>query len=262
MYLRLSLASAIQQQVRHGQASVATLSSLTPLPIGDPDNIQVGESVIAIGNPFGLEGSVTSGIVSQKGRLFPSQAGYPISNMIQIDVAINPGNSGGALINMDGEVVGVTTGTISNNGGVTGVGFAIPISRVIKVVPTLIEQGTVQHPWVGIAGVGLNRALADDLGLESPVGLLITFVASGSPADDAGLRARGDFVIRNGQELPGQGDVIVAVDGISIHKIDDLIAYIDENKETGDQLSFTIFRDGEEISVTLILGIRPSPNLN
>ncbi|MCZ6648577.1 MAG: PDZ domain-containing protein, partial [Thaumarchaeota archaeon] len=210
----------------------------------------------------GLDGSVTSGIVSQKGRLFPSQAGYPISNMIQIDVAINPGNSGGALINMDGEVVGVTTGTISNNGGFTGVGFAIPISRVIKVIPILIEQGSVEHPWVGIAGVGVNRALADELGLERPSGLLITFVASGSPAAEAGLRARGDFVIKNGQELPGEGDVLVAVDGIIIHQLDDLITYIDEHKDVGEELSFTILRDGKEITITLTLGVRPTPNLN
>ena len=236
--------------------------SLTPLPIGDSDIIQVGESVIAIGNPFGLDGSVTSGIVSQKGRLFPSQAGYPISNMIQIDVAINPGNSGGALINMDGEVVGVTTGTISNNGGFTGVGFAIPINRVIKVIPILIEQGSVEHPWVGIAGVGVNRALADELGLERPTGLLITFVASGSPAAEVGLRARGDFVIKDGQEVPGEGDVLLDVDGIIIHQPDDLITHIDENKEVGEELSFTIFRDGGEVSVALILGVRPTPNLS
>ncbi|MEE9283163.1 MAG: trypsin-like peptidase domain-containing protein [Nitrososphaerales archaeon] len=236
--------------------------SLTPLPIGDSDIIQVGESVIAIGNPFGLDGSVTSGIVSQKGRLFPSQAGYPISNMIQIDVAINPGNSGGALINMDGEVVGVTTGTISNNGGFTGVGFAIPINRVIKVIPILIEQGSIEHPWVGIAGVGVNRALADELGLERPFGLLITFVASGSPAAEVGLRARGDFVIKDGQEVPGEGDVLLDVDGIIIHQPDDLITYIDENKEVGEELSFTIFRDGGEVSVTLTLGVRPTPNLS
>ncbi len=236
--------------------------SLTPLPIGDSDIIQVGESVIAIGNPFGLDGSVTSGIVSQKGRLFPSQAGYPISNMIQIDVAINPGNSGGALINMDGEVVGVTTGTISNNGGFTGVGFAIPINRVIKVIPILIEQGSIEHPWVGIAGVGVDRALADELGLERPFGLLITFVASGSPAAEVGLRARGDFVIKDGQEVPGEGDVLLDVDGIIIHQPDDLITYIDENKEVGEELSFTIFRDGGEVSVTLTLGVRPTPNLS
>lgn len=236
--------------------------SLTPLPIGDSDSIQVGESVIAIGNPFGLDGSVTSGIVSQKGRLFPSQAGYPISNMIQIDVAINPGNSGGALINMDGEVVGVTTGTISNNGGFSGVGFAIPINRVIKVIPILIEQGSIEHPWVGIAGVGVNRALADELGLERPFGLLITFVASGSPAAEAGLRARSDFVIKNGQEVPGEGDVLVAVDGIIIHQLDDLINYVDENKEAGEELSFTIFRDGRDITITLILGVRPTHHLS
>ncbi len=236
--------------------------SLTPLTTGDSDIIQVGESVIAIGNPFGLDGSVTSGIVSQKGRLFPSQAGYPISNMIQIDVAINPGNSGGALINMDGEVVGVTTGTISNNGGFTGVGFAIPINRVIKVIPILIEQGSIEHPWVGIAGVGVNRALADELGLERPFGLLITFVASGSPAAEVGLRARGDFVIKDGQEVPGEGDVLLDVDGIIIHQPDDLITHIDENKEVGEELSFTIFRDGGEVSVTLTLGVRPTPNLS
>ncbi len=233
--------------------------SLQPLPIGSSIDLKVGEPVIAIGNPFGLAGSVSSGIVSQKGRLFPSQAGYPISNMIQIDAAINPGNSGGPLINMQGEVVGVTTGTISNVGGFTGIGLAIPSDRVSWVIPALIEQGSAEHPWIGIGGLSVDTAIAEAMNLDRTMGLLVTFIVPDSPAEQARLRAGDQLALIRGIQIPIGGDVIVAVDGNAIVLFDDLIAYIDENKSPGDEIILTIIRDGREMEISLILGIRPPP---
>ncbi len=233
--------------------------SLTPLPLGDSNNIRVGEPVIAIGNPFGFSGSVSSGIVSQKGRLFPSQGGYSISNMIQIDVPINPGNSGGPLINMRGEVVGITTGAITNTGAFSGVGFAIPASTSARVVPDLIQNGFYEHPWIGVAGLNIDRSIADVMNLDLTRGFLITLIFPGSPALEGGLRAGGERSIIGGNSINIGGDVIIAVDGRDVFRLDDIISYIDENKRPADDVVFTVIRDGRERDITVILGVRPPP---
>ncbi|MEE9282518.1 MAG: trypsin-like peptidase domain-containing protein, partial [Nitrososphaerales archaeon] len=233
--------------------------SLTPLPLGNSNDIRVGEPVIAIGNPFGFSGSVSSGIVSQKGRLFPSQGGYSISNMIQIDVPINPGNSGGPLINMRGEVVGITTGAITNTGAFSGVGFAIPASTSARVVPDLIQNGFYEHPWIGVAGLNIDRSIADVMNLELTRGFLITLIFPGSPALQGGLRAGGERSIIGGNSINIGGDVIIAVDGRDVFRLDDIISYIDENKRPADDVVFTVIRDGRERDITVILGVRPPP---
>ncbi len=233
--------------------------SLTPLPLGNSNDIRVGEPVIAIGNPFGFSGSVSSGIVSQKGRLFPSQGGYSISNMIQIDVPINPGNSGGPLINMRGEVVGITTGAITNTGAFSGVGFAIPASAAARVVPDLIQNGFYEHPWIGVAGLNIDRSIADVMNLDLTRGFLITLIFPGSPALEGGLRAGGERSIIGGNSINIGGDVIIAVDGRDVFRLDDIISYIDENKRPADDVVFTVIRDGRERDITVILGVRPPP---
>ena len=233
--------------------------SLTPLPLGNSNDIRVGEPVIAIGNPFGFSGSVSSGIVSQKGRLFPSQGGYSISNMIQIDVPINPGNSGGPLINMRGEVVGITTGAITNTGAFSGVGFAIPASAAARVVPDLIRNGLYEHPWIGVAGLNIDRSIADVMNLDLTRGFLITLIFPGSPALEGGLRAGGERSIIGGNSINIGGDVIIAVDGRDVFRLDDIISYIDENKRPADDVVFTVIRDGRERDITVILGVRPPP---
>lgn len=234
--------------------------SLTPLPLGDSSDIRVGEPVIAIGNPFGFSGSVSSGIVSQKGRLFPSQGGYSISNMIQIDVPINPGNSGGPLINMRGEVVGITTGAITNTGAFSGVGFAIPASTSARVVPDLILNGFYEHPWIGVAGLNIDKSIAEVMNLDRTRGFLITLIFPGSPAVEGGLRAGNERSIIEGNSINLGGDVIIAVDGRDVYQLDDIISYIDENKRPADDVVFTIIRDGRERDITVMLGVRPPPS--
>ncbi len=238
---------------------IDSLISLTPLPLGDSNDIRVGEPVIAIGNPFGFSGSVSSGIVSQKGRLFPSQGGYSISNMIQIDVPINPGNSGGPLINMRGEVIGITTGAITNTGAFSGVGFAIPASTSRRVVPELIQNGFYEHPWIGVAGLDIDKSIAEVMNLDRNRGFLITLIFPGSPALEGGLRAGSERIIIGGNSINIGGDVIIAVDGRDVFQLDDIISYIDENKRPADDVIFTVIRDGREKDITVMLGVRPPP---
>ena len=160
---------------------------LQPISLGDSSNLRVGEPIAAIGNPFGLSGSMTSGIVSQLGRLLPSGAGYSIPDVIQTDAAINPGNSGGPLLNMRGEIVGINTAIQSATGEFTGVGFAVPSQTVAKIVPVLIQDGEYRHPWIGISGRDIDPDLAQVLKLNDAVGFLVIMVVPDSPAEKAGL---------------------------------------------------------------------------
>ncbi|MEO2221272.1 MAG: trypsin-like peptidase domain-containing protein, partial [Nitrosopumilus sp.] len=160
----------------------ADLKLLHPLSLGDSSNLKVGETITAIGNPFGLSGSMTSGIISQMGRLLPSDSGFSIPDVIQTDAAINPGNSGGPLLNMRGEVVGINTAIQSTTGEFTGVGFAIPSQTVAKIVPTLISEGEYKHPWIGISGRDIDPDTANVLGLKDTLGFLIITVVEDSPA--------------------------------------------------------------------------------
>jgi len=231
---------------------------LHPLQIGDSSQLHVGEQVAAIGNPFGLSGSMTSGIVSQMGRLLPSQdSGFSIPDVIQTDAAINPGNSGGPLLNMKGQVVGINTAIQSISGGNTGVGFAIPSNTAIKIVPSLIEDGEYHHPWIGISGRDIDPDLARVLELKDAKGFLIITVVDGSPADKAGLKGMTATQVIDGKEYPADGDIIISVDDKEVRKISDILIHLQREKSVGDTMVLGVVRDGEFMHIFLTLVERP-----
>jgi len=231
---------------------------LHPLQIGDSSLLQVGEQVAAIGNPFGLSGSMTSGIVSQIGRLLPSQnTGFSIPDVIQTDAAINPGNSGGPLLNMRGQVIGINTAIQSITGEFVGIGFAVPSNTVSKIVPTLIEEGKYPHPWIGIVGQDIDPDLAKVLDLKQAKGFLVITVVDGSPADKAGLKGVSQTQIINGEEYPADGDIIIWVDDKEVRKISDILIHLQREKSVGDEMVLGILRDGDFMHLTLKLVERP-----
>jgi S1-C subfamily serine protease len=238
----------------------ADLSLLHPLSIGDSSNLKVGEQIAAIGNPFGLSGSMTAGIISQLGRLLPTESNYQIPDVIQTDAAINPGNSGGPLLNMRGEIVGINTAIQSATGEFTGVGFSIPSQTVAKIVPTLIEKGEYEHPWIGIAGRDIDPDMASALNLKDAVGFLVITVVEDGPAFQAGLIGSEKTIEVNGVNYPVGGDVILAVDGKEVRKIDDILVHLQRAKSVGDEMVLEILRDGRTTNVTITLDARPNGN--
>lgn len=237
---------------------------LVPVELGSSTDLLVGQTVVAIGSPFGLENTMTIGIVSAIGRSLPaglSEDGGVYSNplIIQTDAAINPGNSGGPLLNSAGEVVGVNTAIRSQSGVNSGIGFAVPVSTVRRIIPQIIETGEVNYPYLGISG--LSQLSLADIALEYdlPVteGVLITDVTSGSGAADAGLRG-GDRTV-NFNEVPVVlgGDIIVAANGVPIRNFDELIGYLVSNTSVGDTITLTIIREGDVQDVDVVLGARP-----
>lgn len=242
---------------------------LPPLPLANSSSLRIGESVVAIGNPFGLSGSMTQGIVSGLGRLLPSNenqdnfagpgSSFSIPNIIQTDAAINPGNSGGPLIDTQGRVVGINTAIFSNTGVYSGVGFAIPSNTISKVATSLIQNGSYHHPYIGIVGLSLIPDLSKQIGLNQTKGFLITSITKGSPADKSGLRAGSTTTTINGRDVEVGGDIILKIDNRDVSKIDDILAYLESQKHVGDKVHFTILRDNEIKELDLILGDRPSP---
>ena len=238
----------------------ADLGLLHPLSLGDSSNLKVGETIAAIGNPFGLSGSMTSGIVSQLGRLLPSGNGYSIPDVIQTDAAINPGNSGGPLLNMRGDIVGINTAIQSTTGEFTGVGFAVPSQTIAKIVPTLIEKGEYKHPWIGISGRDIDPDLAKVLELKEAVGFLVVTVVDDSPASKAGLIGSDKTIEADGISYAVGGDIIIAVDGIDVRKIDDILIHLQRAKSIGDEMILEILRDGRTTNITVVLDERPNGN--
>jgi S1-C subfamily serine protease len=239
----------------------ASSDALFPLPVGDSSKLKVGEQIAAIGNPFGLSGSMTSGIVSQLGRLLPSQdRGFQIPDIIQTDAAINPGNSGGPLLNMRGEVIGINTAIQSESGEFAGVGFAIPSRTVQKIVPTLIETGVYHHPWVGISGRDIDPDLAQILNLRDARGFLVINVLDDSPAQKAGIRGMTEIKEVDGVRYQVGGDIILAVDGKIVRKIDDILIHLQREKSVGDQMVLQILRDGKATDIVITLEERPNSN--
>jgi len=231
---------------------------LHPLQIGDSSQLRIGEQVAAIGNPFGLSGSMTSGIVSQMGRLLPSQdSGFSIPDVIQTDAAINPGNSGGPLLNMKGHVIGINTAIQSITGEFVGIGFAVPSNTVSKIVPVLIEDGKYHHPWIGITGQDIDPDLAQALGLKQAKGFMIITVVDGSPADKAGLKGRTITLETGGKEYPAGGDIIISVDDKEVRKISDILIHLQREKSVGDTMVLGVLRDGEFMHISLELVERP-----
>ena len=231
---------------------------LHPLEIGDSSTLKVGEPVAAIGNPFGLSGSMTSGIVSQIGRLLPSHdTGFSIPNVIQTDAAINPGNSGGPLLNMNGKVMGINTAIQSGTGQSAGIGFAVPSNTISKVVPVLITEGKYSHPWIGISGQDINPDLAKIRNLNHSKGFLIVTVIPDSPAEMAGLKGVSEIEKIDNKEYPKDGDIIISVDGKEVRKISDILIHLQEEKSVGDEMILGIIRNGEQMDIILTLIVRP-----
>jgi len=233
---------------------------LLPLPLGDSSQLQVGQQVAAIGNPFGLSGSMTTGIISQLHRLLPLQevGGFSIPDVIQTDAAINPGNSGGPLLDLKGAVVGVNSAITSGTGEFAGVGFAIPSNTVKKIVPSLIKDGKYRHPWLGVSGTDIVPEIAEALHLEEPKGFLVIDVVADSPADKYGIKGGGKQVTLDGRQIRLGGDVIVAIDDAPVRKIDDILVYMQREKSVGDEVVLSIIRDGAPMKITAVLDERPS----
>lgn len=213
--------------------------------MGESASLQVGQQVLAIGNPFGLTHTMTSGIVSSLGRSIKSRAGYIIDEVIQTDAAINPGNSGGPLIDTSGHMIGITTSIFTTSGGNIGIGFAVPVTTVQRVIGDLIRYGKVRRPWIGIYGQDVTPQLATYLDLPSTGGVLVAYVEPGSSADQAGLRG-GDHRVRIGRyRIILGGDLIVRVNDRTVSGMSDLTSYL-LNRRPGDTVLFTLYRDGKE----------------
>jgi len=237
----------------------APAGQLQPISLGDSAGLRVGQRAIAIGNPFGFEHTVTTGIISSLGRVIPQDSGYSIARMIQTDAAINPGNSGGPLLDSQGRVIGVNTLLYSRSGASSGVGFAVPANTVKRIVPELIARGRYDHPWLGVRGQTLNRRLAESMGLDTSRGALIGEVVKGGPADRAGLLGSTTQVEIPGYSVPvgAGGDVIVALDDCVVNSFDDLITCL-EDKHVGQVVEISILRDGEYRTAKVTLQKRPA----
>ena len=232
---------------------------IPPLKAANSSALQVGEQVIAIGNPFGLSGTLTSGVVSQMGRVLPNDiTGYSISNIIQTDAAINPGNSGGPLLNNKGELVGMNTAIFSNTGVYSGVGFAIPSNMVQKVASSLLKNGSYEHPYMGISGITLSPEISNVTHMNDTKGILVVDITADSPADKAGLRGGDVLTSVDGHDIRLGGDVIVAVDNQSVRAMEDLLSYLEEQKVVGDNIDLSVVRDGKTQHIDMILAARPT----
>ena len=240
-----------------------TSIELDPADLGDSSALRVGDSVLALGNPFSLEGTLTQGIVSALDRTYATGGSTrPIRGMIQTDAAVNPGNSGGPLLNCEGEVIGINT-LLENPTGENvnvGIAFAVAIDTAEHSMAQMLAGDSVSHPWLGIAGADVTPAMAEELGLDAESGVYVTVVSSGSPADEAGLI--GAFASANqasaSPELVPGGDVITAADGQAVSGIEELAGWLDQNKQPGETVELTVQRDGETITITAELAEWPS----
>ncbi|MBA2523506.1 MAG: trypsin-like peptidase domain-containing protein [Solirubrobacterales bacterium] len=233
--------------------------SATPLQLGDSGAVSVGDPAVAIGNPYGLDRTVTTGIISALQRQISSPNGFTISDVLQTDAAINPGNSGGPLIDASGRVIGINSqiATGSGSSGSVGIGFAVPINTAKSVASQIIDGGSVEHAYLGIEGADLDSQLADVLNLGVDQGALVQKVTPGGPADDAGLQGGGAIVSMGGAQVRAGGDVITAVDGGDVAGMEDLIAAVNA-KNPGETVSLEVLRDGHPTQVEVKLGDRPA----
>jgi 2-alkenal reductase len=233
---------------------------LQPVELGDSSTVQVGQQVIAIGNPFGLQRTMTTGIVSAVGRVIRQESGFLLPELIQTDAAINPGNSGGPLLDAHGHVIGVTTLIFSGNGGSQGIGLAIPVNTVKRVVPELIANGHYAHPWLGIRGISVTPILASELKLSQERGALITEIVPNGPAAKAGLQGGTQQVqVRGFAELLAVGgDIIVGINGTAIHSFDDLVVYLADQTQVGQTVTVTVYRGSDKKDFSVKLEERPA----
>jgi S1-C subfamily serine protease len=232
---------------------------VTPLQLGNSSALEVGDQVIAIGNPFGLDDTMTTGIVSQKGRLLPDTTlGFSIPDVIQTDALIDPGNSGGPLLNMQGQVIGINTAAIiSDKGSFSGIGLAISSNTAKRIVPILIDKGNYTHPYLGLTGATLTSDLAGSVsGLEPNFqGILVDSIVRGGAVDKAGLH--GSTTDQFGKKHGG--DIISAVDGLQTKRVEDLISYVEGHKSIGDKIVLSVYRNGQTLNLQAVLQQRPSP---
>jgi len=234
----------------------APANELTVAKLGDSSKLKAGHLAIAIGNPFGLDGTITVGVISSVGRTYASDSSSrPIRNMIQTDAAINPGNSGGPLLNSSGEVVGITTAIESPVRGSVGIGFAVPINTAKAEKDDLIAGKTISHPWLGISGTPVTDDLAKQLGVPAG-GVYVVQVMPNSPAQDAGLKGAARVRTQDPTQVAKGGDVILSVDGQKVNKVEDISSYLD-TKKPGDKVTLTILRDGANKDVEVTLGDWP-----
>jgi S1-C subfamily serine protease len=231
---------------------------LTVADLGESATLRVGQRAIAIGNPFGLERTITTGVISSLGRtLSRDNSDFQLAELIQTDAAINPGNSGGPLLDSQGQVIGVNTAIASSSGTNSGVGFAIPVDIVKRVVPELIAQGSYQHPWLGISGATLSPELIEAAALPVTSGVLISTVEPGSPAEKAGLRGGDRQVQVSGVPMLIGGDLVITIDKVEVKRFDDLVNYLASYTTVGDVVTLTVIRDDREITVDVTLEERP-----
>jgi 2-alkenal reductase len=232
--------------------------TLAVVELGESSSLRVGQRAIAIGNPFGLERTVTTGVISSLGRtLERDDSDFQLAQVIQTDAAINPGNSGGPLLNSQGQVIGVSTAIRSLTGVNSGVGFAIPVDIVKRVVPELITHGRYRHTWVGVRGRTITREMVEAMDLAVDNGVLLAEIEPGGPADKAGLRGGEREVIVSGIPMLAGGDIVVAIDGMTISDFDDLINYLAAHTSVGDIVTLTVVRERQEIQIELALEERP-----
>jgi len=234
--------------------------NVLPLPLGDITNVAVGQTVVAIGNPFGLGGTLTRGVVSALGRNISAFSSFSIPQSIQTDAPINPGNSGGPLLNLKGEVIGVNaqikTGGESRVN--SGIGFAIPVSIATRVIPDLIQKGSHTWGWLGVAGGSLTPRIIEAMDLPVDRGAYISTIISDGPADQAGLKGASRQVTVDGRIVEIGGDVIIGIDDQLVTSFEDILIYIALSTDPGQEVTLTIVRNGKEIKIKTILGERPS----
>jgi S1-C subfamily serine protease len=234
-------------------------TELHPVTLGESATLRVGQMAVAIGNPFGLEGTMTAGIISALGRVVPaSSSRYAMVDLIQTDAPINPGNSGGPLLDSAGRVIGVNTMIYSESGTSSGVGMAVPVDTVKRVVPQLLEKGSYAHPWLGLSGRSITAVLAEALNLPVQQGVLIESVVNGGPAEKAGLRGGAQTGNVDGANIAVGGDIIVGVGGTEIQSFDDVVSYLASNTQAGQKLEITVLRDGQRQTFTVTVEERPA----
>ena len=236
----------------------ASQSEYKPLEIVSSSTLEVGDAVIAVGGPYGLAGSMTTGIVSALGRTITDDtSNYPIANVIQTSTPINPGNSGGPLLNYEGQVVGITTAIVSDS---QGLGFAIPSSAILREIESLVTKGAYNnHPWLGASGTDMTYQIAKAMDVNVTYGWLIAQVSNGGPADDAGIQGGTQQTTVGGQSVIIGGDIIIALSGTRIKGTDDLSTFMEEHTLPGQTINVTIVRNGQDMTVQLTVGTRPPP---
>jgi 2-alkenal reductase len=231
---------------------------LVVVELGDSSSLQVGQTAIAIGNPFGLERTVTTGVISSLSRtLSRTDSDFLLAEVIQTDAAINPGNSGGPLLDSHGRVIGINSAIRSVSGTNSGVGFAIPVDVIKRVVPELIAGGHYSHPWLGVSAYSITSELVEAMDLPTELGVLIGTIEPGSPAEKAGLKGGTEEVDVVGQPMLAGGDIVLAINGVAVNRFDDLINYLASQTRIGDVVTLTVLRDGQHTDVSVKLEERP-----